>query len=74
MISKRISELGPLAVLFWRMGLYTGLVALFLWANRTSLASGFDQDLVLGQVLAAGAVSVACRSNGHTTWLVGWVL
>ena len=36
-ISKGISELGPLAVVFWRMWLYTGLVALFLWANRTPL-------------------------------------
>ena len=36
-IAKGISELGPLAVVFWRMWLYTGLVALFLWANRTPL-------------------------------------
>ncbi len=36
-IAKGISELGPLAVVFWRMWLYTGLVALFLWAKRTPL-------------------------------------
>lgn len=36
-ISKGISELGPLTVVFWRMWLDTGLVALFLWANRTPL-------------------------------------
>ena len=35
--SKGISELGPLAVVFWQMWLYTGLVALFPRANRTPL-------------------------------------
>ncbi|WP_419552605.1 DMT family transporter [Candidatus Poriferisodalis sp.] len=36
-IAKGLSELGPLAVVFWRMWLYTGLVLLFLWANGTPL-------------------------------------
>ena len=36
-IAKGLSELGPLAVVFWRMWLYTGMVALFLWANGTPL-------------------------------------
>ena len=36
-IAKGLSELGPLAVVFWRMWLYTGLVMLFLWANGTPL-------------------------------------
>ncbi len=36
-IAKGLSELGPLAVVFWRMWLYTALVLLFLWANGTPL-------------------------------------
>ena len=36
-IAKGLSELGPLAVVFWRMWLYTAVVLLFLWANGTPL-------------------------------------
>ncbi len=36
-IAKGLSELGPLAVVFWRMWLYTGIVVLFLWLNGTPL-------------------------------------
>ena len=36
-IAKGLSEIGPLAVVFWRMWLYTVVVLLFLWANGTPL-------------------------------------
>jgi drug/metabolite transporter (DMT)-like permease len=36
-IAKGLSELGPLAVVFWRMWLYTAIVLVFLWANGTPL-------------------------------------
>lgn len=36
-MSKGLSEIGPLAVVFWRMWLFTGLIALFLWLKGTPL-------------------------------------
>lgn len=36
-IAKGLSELGPLAVVFWRMWLYTAIVLVFLWLNGTPL-------------------------------------
>ncbi|HCB34450.1 MAG TPA: hypothetical protein DEP66_05680 [Acidimicrobiaceae bacterium] len=52
-ISKGLAEIGPLAVTFWRMWLYTAVVLVFLWLNGAPLR------LASVKVSAAGGVSLA---------------